>query len=285
MEDIWAVAVGIFAGTAVRFVLLRSDYRAYPSAPNGVLIHGTVGFVSATLGAVAVPSLFKREFVAVTFLAVAVLQLREVRRAERESLKDLERSELVPRGRAYIDGLAKGFESRNYVALLVAFITTAVAYLIPMSVLIRIGGGLTAGLFFFKLLRRMTDHKTVGDFTTVAHADITYRDGDVFVGDLFCADLSAEEWRRCIAEQGTGFFILKPKHHAARITLTNQGLHQAIVHEISRIVGVHPLYRSRVDFQTGHVALYIIPMKQDTEAIIEAIKNVPLFESVLRPEP
>lgn len=283
MEDIWAIVAGIATGTVVRLMLLKVDYRAYPSAPNGVLIHATVGFVAASLGAVAVPALLKRDYVAVTFLVLAIQQLREVRRSERESLTDLERTEFVPRGEAYIDGLAKGFESRNYVTLLVALVTTSASFLIPGSIWIGIVGGVAAGFILFQIIHRMTGHRTVGELAKVEQVPLDFKGGDLYVGDIFVTNIGLETQRKRIEEGGLGF-VITPEDHAAQVTFNNYGLRQAIIHEISRIVGVKRFYQTRRDFDTGQVALYLIPMKKDPETIIEVIKRVPLIESVRREE-
>lgn len=283
MEDIWSIAAGIVAGTVVRFLLLRVDYRAYPSAPNGVLIHGTVGFVAASLGAVAVPALLQKDYVAVTFLVLAIQQLREVRRAERDSLADLEESEYVPRGNAYIDGLAKGFESRNYVSLLVALITTTVGYLLPAPIWLRVGSGILAGMLFFYFIGRITVHRTIGDLARVETAPLTFKGGDLYVGDTWVDHVGLPEQRKLIEEEGIGF-VIKPEDVAAQITFNNSGLRQAIIHEISRIVGLKRFYQTDHDFKTGSVVLYLVPMRNDPERIIEVIKQVPLIESVRRKE-
>lgn len=76
--NLWAIGSGILVGTVSRFALLKNDYRNYPSVPNGYLIHLTIGFVAAALGSVAVPALLKEDYVAVTFLALAIQHFRDV---------------------------------------------------------------------------------------------------------------------------------------------------------------------------------------------------------------
>lgn len=121
--DLILIVTAILAGTLARLLALKEDYRQYPSYPNGYLIHLITGFVSASLGAVAVPAIMTKNFVAVTFLSLAIQQFRDVRKMERGSLKDLENTEFTPRGDAYIDGIPNTFEARNYFALLVALAT------------------------------------------------------------------------------------------------------------------------------------------------------------------
>src|SRR5690554_5967673 len=124
------IVTAILAGSFARAVTLREDYRQYPSYPNGYLIHLITGFVAASLGAVAIPALMTKNFIAVTFLTLAIQQFREVRKMEFSSLQALEETEYTYRGSAYIDGIAKTFEARNYIALTVAFITSLTMQLV-----------------------------------------------------------------------------------------------------------------------------------------------------------
>ena len=86
------IATGIVAGIINRWLLLRSDYRHYPTYPHGQLIHLALGFIAASLGAVAVPAIAKPDYVSVTCLVLAAQQFREVRNMEREPLMKLEES-------------------------------------------------------------------------------------------------------------------------------------------------------------------------------------------------
>jgi len=122
-----AVALGTAIGALARFDTLRIDYRQYPSYPQGYTIHMTLGVIASFLGAVAIPALSARDFAAASFLALAATQFREVRSIERETLLNLEESELVPRGKAYIEGIARVFEARNYLAMMTAFVTSGAA--------------------------------------------------------------------------------------------------------------------------------------------------------------
>jgi hypothetical protein len=134
-EHIVLISTAVFTGTLARLFVLKEDYRQYPSYPNGYLIHIITAFVAAFLGAVAIPALITRNFIAVTFLALAIQQFRDIRKMERESLKDLENTEYTYRGDAYIDGIAKTFESRNYFSLVVSFLTALTIQLLDHEII------------------------------------------------------------------------------------------------------------------------------------------------------
>ena len=88
------IACGVVTGFLARWIMLRSDYRHYPTYPHGQLIHLALGFIAASLGAVAVPAIMKPDYTAVTFLVLAAQQFRDVRNMERENLK-LEETKLI----------------------------------------------------------------------------------------------------------------------------------------------------------------------------------------------
>jgi uncharacterized protein len=76
-----------------------------------------------------------------------------VRKAERESLKDLDHTEYASREDAYIDGIAKTFEARNYFALIVSFCTALTMQIIDSKIMIlNIGAGTLVGIIVLFVL-------------------------------------------------------------------------------------------------------------------------------------
>ncbi|WP_217609184.1 YIEGIA domain-containing protein, partial [Bacillus sp. GbtcB10] len=65
-----------------------------------------------------------KNYTAVTFLSLAAQQFRDVRNMERQSLSKIDELELVPRGAAYIEGIAMVFEGRNYLVILASFLAS-----------------------------------------------------------------------------------------------------------------------------------------------------------------
>src|SRR5690606_37802134 len=125
----YPILIGVLVGTAFRLFMLKTDYRQYPTYLHGKIIHVALGFIAASLGAVAVPAIMEKEFTAVTFLTIAASQFREVRNMERNTLTEMDSFELVPRGKTYIEGIAIAFESRNYLVIFTSLLTT-LAYLV-----------------------------------------------------------------------------------------------------------------------------------------------------------
>lgn len=50
--------------------MMKTDYRQYPTYQHGKLIHLSLGFVAAGLGAIVSPALFEENYTAVTFLVL-----------------------------------------------------------------------------------------------------------------------------------------------------------------------------------------------------------------------
>jgi len=97
-KNMISVVMGTAFGFAARISMLRSDYRQYPAYPHGKIIHLALGLIAGALGAVAVPALYDKDYTAITFLALAAQQFREVRNMERNTLTAIDHLELVPKG-------------------------------------------------------------------------------------------------------------------------------------------------------------------------------------------
>lgn len=282
MREFLNIVVGTVIGTIARIAMLKEDYRQYPSFPNGHLIHITTGFVAAALGAVAIPALVEKNYVAVTFLALAIQQFREVRKTERDTLTELEESELVRRGTAYIDGIAKSFEARNYVAMLAALVGSASMQFIETGrFFLDAAMAAVLGGAAILLIGRFTRNSTVGDIAEVEIKPLEFREGDLHVGDIYVMNVGLRKARDLILKEGLGA-IINPKGHAAHITFANWGQRQAIAHEVARIMGVKRYIATRRDFETGRIALAVVPQKRDELALKEVISQVPILESIRR---
>ncbi len=274
--------MGLAVGTLTRAHLLRVDYRMYPTYPHGWVTHLALGLVAAFLGAVAVPALAAREFTAVTFLALAAQQFREVRAAERESLAALEASERVPRGADYVEGIARVFEARNYLAMLTALVASSLTHFLGLSAGL-LGGG--AALVLAGGLRR---GKQVGDVAVVRPARLRFERSLLYVDDVMIMAVGLRESREYLLRHGRGV-ILEPRDAAARATLATLGQRQAIAHDAAAAVGLRKDFGTpeftplvRLDLDTGRTGLCIVPTNPDINALLEGVRRTPLLESSRR---
>ena len=280
-DNLILILTAIAMGTLARIMVLKEDYRQYPSYPNGYMIHILIGFIAATLGSVFVPALMTNNWTAVTFLSLAIQQFREVRRTEKESLKDLENTEFTPRGDAYIDGIAKTFESRNYIALVVSILTgTGMQIYKPplwwMDVLL----GVIIGVVVYAVLKRFSKGKKVGDIATVTPAKVEIKDDGLYVDGIFVSNLvGTDNAQKFLLEEAYAVTI-EPQQDHYRVTLDNFGQRKAILFEATRTVGVKRYHFTRKDYESGKTIIVIVPLIRDFQKLVHAIKNAPLLESV-----
>lgn len=279
-EHIIMIVTAIVVGTLARVFTIKEDYRQYPSYPNGYMIHLLTGFVAASLGAVAIPALMTKNFVAVTFLTLAIQQFRDVRKMERESLKDLENTEYTYRGDAYIDGIAKTFESRNYFALIVSFAVALTIQLVSSGLIwINIGSGIVIGFIVFYILKRFSKGKTVGDISDVKSGKIEVKGSELFVDGIYVSNtLGTENAQKLFEKEGIAV-IIHPREEHFRITLDNFGQRQAILFEATRALGVKRYHFTRKDYEQGQIVIALVPIIHDMDKLIEAVKKAPLLES------
>jgi uncharacterized protein len=279
-EQIVLIVTAIIVGTLARVFTIKEDYRQYPSYPNGYLIHLLTGFVASALGAVAIPALMTKNFVAVTFLTLAIQQFRDVRKTERESLKDLENTEYAYRGDAYIDGIAKTFEARNYFALIVSFTTALTIQLVDTkSIWINILCGAIVGFIVLFILKRFSKGKTVGDIANVKEGKVEVKGSELYVDGIYVSNqLGTENARKLFENEGLAV-VVYPKEDHFRITLDNYGQRQAILFEATRSVGVKRYHFTRKDYEEGRIVITLVPIINDINKLIETVKNTPLLES------
>ena len=279
-EHIVLILTAIIVGTTARILNLKEDYRQYPSYPNGYLIHLITGFIAAALGAVAIPALMTKNFVAVTFLTIAIQQFRDVRKTERDSLKDLENTEYAFRGDAYIDGIAKTFEARNYSTLIVSFITALTIQIVNSKLIwINIICGVITGFIVFFILKRFSKGKTIGDIADVKEGKIEVKGSELFVDGIYVSNqLGTENSRKLFEEDGLAVVII-PREEHFRITLDNFGQIQAALFEATRSIGVKRYHFTRKDFENGRIVISLVPIIKDVNKLIETVKTTPLLES------
>ena len=275
------VVIGIIFGFVARTLLLRTDFRQYPTYPTGRIIHLSFGFIAAFIGAVAIPAVLESDWTAVTFLGLAATQFREVRKMERESLQNIDKSELVKRGTPFIEGMAQAFEGRNYLVMFTALITTLCAV---YSFWLGIIGGIVL-LLFAKFKKSGKLLKAVADVT---EAEIRFEGPTLFVGDILIKNVGLEDTRNTISEKAVGA-IITPKNQNSIVTLSFLGQRQAMLHHVATVLGSYldsgepaliPL--TKRDMADGRIALFILPREKDFHQIKAVLDKVPVLDSAIR---
>lgn len=276
------ILVGTVLGIVTRVYMLRTDYRQYPTYPHGRVIHLALGVIASGLGAVAVPSLLKKDYTAITFLALAASQFREVRNMERQMLTNVDQMELVPRGITYIEGIAMVFEGRNYLVIFTSFISSLATYFF------HVWGGILMGMLTIFLVSRYMSGKTVQDFARVRAGKLYFKGPYLMVDDIVIMNIGLKDTRQRILEHGIGI-VVEPRNPNGKTSFAHLGQRQAILHDVSTILGVYrdsgepslvPL--AKRDLATGNVGFFLLPLDKDVDKAIEIIKRSPMLESSVR---
>ncbi|TCS84127.1 YIEGIA family protein [Tepidibacillus fermentans] len=281
-KEMIAVTLGVIVGFLNRIFMLRTDYRQYPTHKHGKMIHLSLGFIAAGLGAVAVPALLEENYTAITFLGLAAQQFRDVRNMERQTLSRLDELELVPRGYTYIEGIAMVFEGRNYLVIFAAFFTSMVTSLTNWKL------GIVAGILTIVINQRYMSGLNIKDIADVRPAKIKIEGPHLFVENIYIMNIGLQTSQKIIEEHGMGI-IITPKDMNSSVTLANLGQRQAILHNLSTILGVYrdsgepslvPLIKR--DLNDGRLGVFFLPYNKNPEEAIRIVNLVPVLENAIR---
>jgi len=288
VKYILTLIIASLGGVLARLYMLRRDYRQYPSYPQGWAIHLFLGFIGGSIGAIIVPALLEGDYSAVSFLLLAASQFREVRNVERQTLSAMESTEMVKRGTAYIEGIARVFEARNYLAIWVALSVAITSELLVSIGWWRVGVGLVVGGITALILMRLMQGDQICDISTVELADFKFDGALVLIGEVVMMNVGLPESRKVYQERGLAA-VIRPKGPDAKATLANLGQMQAIAHDVSSMIGVYmdvgeqefiPMVRR--DPSIGSLHVLMVPSEKDEEAFLAAIRRVPVLEGAVR---
>lgn len=285
--------VGIFVGLTSRFIMLNLDQKQYPTQPNVLLTQIVLAFVASSLGSLVVPALVARSYTSITFLSLAAEQFRQVRENRRDTLQNLEDIQLVQRGDAFIEEIARTYEIRNYMCIITSLLTVGLHYFLISEFKINVNISLVisgvSGLILAFLLRKLLTRQTIGDIADVVPAKISFVDEVIMqVGDLKgITNMGLKEDRDRYIEHGLGIEIIpKDKSYINASILLNPGQRQAIIYNIYSRIGIlkqdnepafSPLPRRNPKKESLVIAY--IPMEKDIDKLIESVKSCPILSS------
>ena len=281
-ENLLAVIIGVFIGFLNRIFLLKTDYRQYPTHRHGKMIHLSLGFLAASLGAVAVPALLDENYTAITFLGLAAQQFRDVRNMERQTLSKLDELELVPRGLTYIEGIAMVFEGRNYLVIFAAFLTSLLTILTGWK------WGLLSGFVTIIVSLKLMSGQNLKDIAEVVKGEVKIEGPHLYVDDIYIMNVGLKTSQELIKRHGLGI-IIKPKNQNSIVTMSNLGQRQAVLHNLSTMLGIYrdsgepslvPL--TKRDLDDGRIGVFFLPQVKNLQKAIEIVKLVPVLENAIR---
>jgi len=277
------ILLGIAMGTAARLATLRIDSRQVPNYPNGYFVSLVTGFFASALGSVAIPALLTNDFAAITFLMLAVQHFRDTRKQIQESLEQIDPSGYSPRGSAYIDGISKTFEGRNYISLLTALGTVLALYVVSFeNISLNIVIALFVGTVLIFSMVRFTKGKCIGDICDLHYGQIEVKGSELYVDGIWVtAFLGVEKRKQMFIEEGVAI-VATPKSEKERLALENEGQRTALLNEATRSFGTKELFFTKRSLKDGRVVIAFVPILKDKEKILQAVKKTPILESICK---
>ncbi|MBL0387809.1 YIEGIA family protein [Tumebacillus sp. ITR2] len=276
------ILVGAIMGIICRVLLLRTDYRQYPTYPHGKIIHLALGVIASGLGSVLVATLLDKNYTAVTFLTLAAQQFRDVRNMERQMLTNCDEMELVPRGMTYIEGIAMAFEGRNYLVIATAFFTGIATHFAHWY------GGVLVGTVCIVIATKYMSGRTIDYIGKVREGKVRFDGPNLFVDDILIYNTGLKDTQQKILKHGVGI-VIEPKNANSTVTFSNLGQRQAILHDVATILGVYrdsgepslvPL--SKRDLDSGKLAIFLLPLDRDAEKACAIVRRAPVLENAYR---
>lgn len=291
MDKIFVIAVII--GILSRIIMLNLDKKQYPTQPNILLSQMVLAFVASALGALVVPALIEKSYTAITFLSLAAEQFRKVRENRRNTLQNLEDVQLVKRGNAFIEEIARTYEVRNYMCIITSFLTVAAYRILTKDLNLNVNSAIiissAVGLGLALILKKMLTRKSIGDIAEVREVSISFVDESILqVGDLKgITNIGLKSDRERYISKGIGIEIIpKDKNYTNASTLYDPGQRQAIIYNIYSRMGLlreenEPSFvpLPRRNPKTEGLMIAYIPIERDVDKVIEAVKSCPILSS------
>lgn len=283
-----AFIVALFIGILCRGLVLRVTDKQYPTRPQDYLEQIIVSGLAASLGAIAFPALIDKEFSALTFFAVAIQQFQGISQEEKITIENIDNSEVVPKGAAYIEEIASTYESRSYISLFSSLVASVIylyfarAYkfgFLPCTILAIIGGAIV-GLIFKRYLRR----RSVGDIADVVEAKINFEGPILYVNDVYISNIGLDATKDRYINEGIAIEVI-PKDMKAYGIISDLGQRQAILHNLYIHFGINKdvdekdlLAITKMDFEKNTLVIPYLPLVKDIDELIKVVKSAPILE-------
>lgn len=284
---------GLAIGMLSRLIMLNLDQKQYPAHPNILLSQIVLAFVASALGALLVPALIHRSYTSITFLSLAAEQFRQVRENRRNTLQNLEDVQLVKRGEAFIEEIARTYETRNYMCITTSLITVGLYYTLLSDTNIKETPSLiisaVSGLALAFILKKLLTRQSIGDIADVVESKISFADVSIMqVGDLKgITNIGLKSDRERYLTKGIGLEIIpKDKSYTNAGILYDLGQRQAIIYNLYSRLGLlrehnEPAFvpLPRRNPKNESIMIAYIPIEKDVDKAIEAVKSCPILSS------
>ena len=285
--------IGIVIGILTRLIMLNLEQKQYPTQPNVLISQLVLAFIASALGALLVPALIERSYTSITFLSLAAEQFRQVRENRRDTLTELEAKQLVQRGNAFIEEIAKTYEVRNYMCIISSFFTVGCYYLITSE--FKLGQNISLlistilGIVLAFILKKLIKRDSIGDIADVKILDISFEDNSILkVGSLSgITNVGLKSEREKFLKYGVGIEILpKDNNYINASIIQDPGQRQTIAYNLYSRLGLYrqknePVFTPipRRNPKNESLVIAYLPIEKNIEAVIQAVKSTPIVSS------
>ena len=149
--------------------------------------------------------------------------------------------------------------------------------------------GVVTGILFVLVSWRLRTGQYIRDIAVVREGRLHFDDDHLlYVDDIVIMNVGLKNSREAILKYGIGLMI-EPKSRESVITLSNVGQRQAILHDVSSVLGIFsdtgipsltPL--AKRDLETGRIGVFLIPQIRDLDLARQVAERVPVLENAVR---
>ena len=128
--------------------------------------------------------------------------------------------------------------------------------------------GVAAGILSLFVTKIFQSGKNLGQIADIHLGEVQMNGPDLLVDSIYIMNVGLEENQQIIAQKGLGL-IVKPKTMNSKVTIANLGQRQAMLHNLSTILGVYrdsgepaliPL--AKLDLTNGTLAVFTLPQRR-----------------------
>uniref|UniRef100_UPI002FCDCA0A YIEGIA domain-containing protein n=1 Tax=Clostridioides difficile TaxID=1496 RepID=UPI002FCDCA0A len=233
--------------------------------------------------------LIDKEFAALTFFVVAIQQFQGLAEQERITLKNIDNEELVPKGDAYVEEIASTYESRSYISLFSALVSSIVYIVFARKyglsffycTILAIVSGAIVGLIFRRFLRR----NSIADIADIVPAKISFEGPILMVNGVIITNIGLESTREKYRNECLAIEVI-PRDLGAFGIVNDIGQRQAIIHNLFIHMGIDRdvdevdiVAISKTNLEKSTVVIPYMPILKDIDVMIDVVKSTPIIET------
>src|SRR5699024_8630587 len=148
--------------------------------------------------------------------------------------------------------------------------------------------GVLAGIIALFLSNKFQSGKSIKQIADVRIADVRTELPDLYVDSVYIKNVGLKEDMQAIRENAVGL-ILTPKNKSAKVTIANLGQRQALLHNLSTVLGVYRdsgepalVPMAKLNLENGDLAMLILPKEKDYSRILQVVEGAPVLENAIR---